>query len=92
MELKGFRASWQKGDYFESWLDYVSNCPACQVELFKQKNKYRDVSKVVQCECGAKLKSLWIQARNFGLTFEIQDAMICLEAEPSSCPFHVLDD
>jgi hypothetical protein len=56
MELKGFRASWQKGDYFESWLDYVSNCPACQVELFKQKNKYRDVSKVVQCECGARVK------------------------------------
>ena len=38
------------------------------------------------------LKSLWIQSRNFGLTFEITDAMICSEAEPSTCPFQALAD
>ena len=38
------------------------------------------------------LKSLWIQSRNFGLTFEISDAMVCSEADPVTCPFHVLDD
>ena len=38
------------------------------------------------------LKSLWIQSRNFGLTFEISDAMICSEAEPTTCPFQVLED
>ena len=37
------------------------------------------------------LKALWIQSRNFGLTFEISDAMICSEAEPSTCPFPVDD-
>ena len=38
------------------------------------------------------LKSLWIQSRNFGLTFEVSDAMICSEAEPSTCPFRVDDE
>ena len=38
------------------------------------------------------LKSLWIQSRNFGLTFEISDAMICSEAEQSTCPFQASDD
>ena len=38
------------------------------------------------------LKSLWVQSRNFGLTFEVSDAMICSEAEPSTCPFSPLED
>ena len=38
------------------------------------------------------LKRLWIQSRNFGLTFEISDAMVCSEAEPSTCPFRVDED
>ena len=38
------------------------------------------------------LKSLWIQSRNVGLTFEVSDAMICSEVEASTCPFHALDD
>ena len=37
------------------------------------------------------LKSLWIQSRSFGLTFQITDAMICSEAEPTICPFNVDD-
>ena len=38
------------------------------------------------------LKSLWIQSRNFGLTFEISDAMVTAEADPVTCPFPVDDN
>ncbi len=37
------------------------------------------------------LKSLWIQSRNVGLTFEVSDAMVCSEADPVTCPFPVDD-
>ena len=37
------------------------------------------------------VKSLWIQSRNFGLTFEISDGMVCSEADPITCPFPVDD-
>ena len=43
-------------------------------------------------QCRVVLKSLWVQSRNFGLTFEVSDAMICSEAEPSTCPFSPLED
>ena len=56
MELQGNRSNWQNGNYFESWLNYVSTCPACGDEIFNKNNKYRDVSKVVQCSCGARIK------------------------------------
>ena len=46
----------------------------------------------LQIQARVVLKSLWIQSRNFGLTFEVSDAMICLEADPVTCPFHALDD
>ena len=32
------------------------------------------------------IKSIWLQSRSFGLTYEIADAMICSEAEPATCP------
>ena len=56
MELQSNRSNWQNGNYFESWLNYVSTCPACGDEIFNKKNKYRDISKVVQCSCGARIK------------------------------------
>ena len=43
----------------------------------------------LQIQARVVLKSIWIQSRNFGLTFEISDAMICSEAEPTTCPFEV---
>ena len=46
----------------------------------------------VQIQARVVLKSLWIQSRNFGLTLEISDAMMCCEADPVTCPFHALDD
>ena len=46
----------------------------------------------LQIQARVVLRSLWIQSRNFGLTFEVADAMICVEADPVTCPFHVLDD
>ena len=46
----------------------------------------------LQIQARVVLKSLWIQSRNFGLTFEISDAMVCSEADPVTCPFHVSDD
>ena len=45
----------------------------------------------MQIQARVVLKSLWLQSRNFGLTLEISDAMICSEAEPSTCPFPVDD-
>ena len=41
----------------------------------------------LQIQARVVLKSLWIQSRNFGLTFEISNAQICAEAEPVTCPF-----
>ena len=35
------------------------------------------------------LKSMWIQSRNVGLTFEISEVMICSEMEQPICPFPV---
>ena len=33
------------------------------------------------------LKSLWIQGRNWGLTFEVTDALVATENAPVECPF-----
>ena len=46
----------------------------------------------LQIQARVVLKSLWTQSRNFGLTFEVSDTMICSEADPVTCPFHALDD
>ena len=35
------------------------------------------------------LKCLWTQSRNFGLTFELTDAMVVSETEPTACPFTI---
>ena len=43
----------------------------------------------LQIQARVVLKSLWIQSRNFGLTFQISDAMICSEVDPATCPFPV---
>lgn len=56
MELQGKRSHWQNGKYFDSWSSYVANCPNCKKELFNKKNQYRDLSKVVQCPCGSRIK------------------------------------
>ena len=45
----------------------------------------------LQIQARVVLKSLWIQSRNFGLTFEVSDVMVCSETEPLSCPFQVVD-
>ncbi len=45
----------------------------------------------IQIQARVVVKSLWIQSRSFGLTFEVSDVMVCSEAEPSSCPFQVVD-
>ena len=41
----------------------------------------------LQIQAPVLVKSIWLQCRNFGLTFEIANAMICSEAELASCPF-----
>ncbi len=41
----------------------------------------------LQIQARVVIKSIWLQSRSFGLTFEIADAMICSEAEPATCPF-----
>ena len=41
----------------------------------------------LQVQARVVLKSLWIQSRNWGLTFEVADAMICSEAAAAACPF-----
>ena len=47
----------------------------------------------VHIQARVVLKSLWIQSRNLGLTFEISDAMICSEeSAQATCPLRVLDD
>jgi len=46
----------------------------------------------MQIQARVVLKSLWIQSRNFGVCLELQDAMICSEADPVTCPFPVDDD
>ena len=43
----------------------------------------------LQIQARVVIKSIWLQSRSFGLTFEIADAMICSEAEPATCPFPV---
>ena len=40
-------------------------------------------------QCRVVLKSLWIQSRSFGLTFEVSDAMITEEEANVDCPFTV---
>ena len=40
-----------------------------------------------QIQARVVIKSIWLQSRSYGLTFEIADAMICCEAEPATCPF-----
>ena len=37
----------------------------------------------------AVLKGLWVQGRSFGLTWEVQDALVASESAPSECPFPV---
>jgi hypothetical protein len=41
----------------------------------------------LQIQARVVIKSIWLQSRSFGLTFEIADAMVCSEAEPATCPF-----
>jgi hypothetical protein len=41
----------------------------------------------LQIQARVVIKSIWLQSRSFGLTFEIVDAMVCSEAEPATCPF-----
>jgi hypothetical protein len=41
----------------------------------------------LQVQTRMVLKSLWIQGRSFGLTFETLDVMIVNEAAPETCPF-----
>ena len=41
----------------------------------------------LQIQARVVIKSIWLQSRSFGLTFEIADAMVCSEAEPAACPF-----
>ncbi len=43
-------------------------------------------------QCRIVLKSLWIQSRSFGLTFEVSDAMITEEESSVDCPFAVERD
>ena len=38
-------------------------------------------------QCRVVLKSLWLQSRSFGLTFEVTDAMITEEESLADCPF-----
>ena len=46
----------------------------------------------LQIQARVVRKSLWIQSRSFGLTFEISDAMICSVDARVTCPFRVDDD
>jgi hypothetical protein len=41
----------------------------------------------LQIQARVVIKSIWLQSRSWGLTFEIADAQICSEAEPATCPF-----
>ena len=41
----------------------------------------------LQIQARVVIKSMWLQRRTFGLTFEVADAMICSEAEPATCLF-----
>ena len=45
----------------------------------------------LQIQARCVIKSIWLQSRSFGLTFEIADAMVCSEAEPATCPFAAQD-
>ena len=41
----------------------------------------------LQIQARVVMKSIWLQSRSFGLTFEIADAMVCSENESATCPF-----
>ena len=45
----------------------------------------------VVVQCRIVIKSIWLQSRSFGLTFEVCDAMITQEDAPQVCPF-IVDD